>query len=137
MKHLTALTVAAALALAPGWSAAWRAMNRQEVLPVSNSVFEVVARAGSGPADFWCAAGDYAYRGLGTPAVQRVYVWRGIGPSVNRPGYKAMQFSLTPPPGADTSPSLTLSLRRIGDNLRAASAQQYCYSELEDRDWLN
>lgn len=127
MKHFASLTLAAAVALTPQWAGAWWAFNRHEVLPVSTGVYEVVSEVGSGAQDFWCGAGDYAYRELGVASVQRVYIWRGIGPSVNRPGRKAVQFSLTPPPGADTDPALTLSVKDVGDNLRAAHAQQYCF----------
>ena len=133
MTNLTILATAAALATLPAASHAWRAINYHEVNPVSNGVFEVIGRAGSGAQDYWCGAGDFAYRGLGTASVQRVYIVRGIGPSVTRPGRKSVQFSLTPPPGADTEPKITLSVRAVGDNLRAAAAQQYCYDRLPDR----
>lgn len=124
MKHILLL---AALAAVPSSASAWRAFNSHDVYPLSDGVFEVVSEVGSGAADYWCGAGDFAYRGVGAAAAQRVYIWRAIGPSVTRPGRKAVQFSLTPPPGADTDPKLTLSVRAVGDNLRAAAAQQYCF----------
>jgi hypothetical protein len=102
-------------------------MNRHEVFPVSNTVWEVVSEVGSSAADYWCGAGDFAQRVLGTPAADRIYIWRGIGPSVNRPGKKAVQFSLTPPAGANTSPRLSLSVKEAGDNLARHAAVQYCY----------
>ncbi|WP_229864296.1 hypothetical protein [Seohaeicola zhoushanensis] len=132
MKQLSTLTLAAALALAPAWAGAWRATNWHEVLPVSNGVYEVVARVGSGPADYWCGAGEYFSSQLGVPATQRIYVWRGIGPSVNRPGRKAVQFSLTPPPGADLRQRLTLDVKEPGDSINAAMAKQYCYNRDND-----
>ena len=127
MKVHVTIALAATLALAPGWAGAWRAFNAHEVLPVSPGVFEVVSEVGSGAMDYWCSAGDYAYRGMGSASTQRVYIWRGLGPSVNRPGKKAIQFSLTPPAGADTEPALTLSMHDVGDNLRASTAQQFCF----------
>ncbi|WP_233145712.1 hypothetical protein [Phaeobacter sp. 22II1-1F12B] len=126
IRHLVALTCAS-LILIPEAGQAWRSFNRQEVLPVSEGVFEVVNDVASSAADFWCSAGDYAYREMRTEAVQRVYIWRGIGPSVNRPGKKAVQFSLTPPEGVSTEPGYTLSVKAEGDNMRAGSAQQYCF----------
>lgn len=127
MKRVSTLILALATALAPGWASAWWAYNRHEVLPVSNGVFEVVSEVGSGAQQFWCAAGDYAYRALGAAAAQRIYIVRAIGPSQTRPGRKSVQFSLVPPPGADTEPRLSLSVKAVGDNLRAAAAQQYCF----------
>ncbi|PJE34715.1 hypothetical protein CVM52_20860 [Pseudooceanicola lipolyticus] len=127
MKHITTLTIGAALALLPTLGSAWTAYNRHEVVPLGDGVFEVVSEVGSGPTDFWCGAGDYAYRQMRAAAVQRLYLWRAIGPSVSRPGRKAVQFSLTPPPGADLQPGFALSMNDVGDNLRAGAAQQYCY----------
>jgi hypothetical protein len=118
--------VVAAL-LVPEVALAWWAWNRHEVLPVSKSVFEVIGRPGSGPREYWCGAGDYVYRNMGAPGVQRVYIVEAIGPSVNRPGKKSVKFSLTPPKGVSTSPGYSLSVKAVGDNLSAAAAQQYCY----------
>lgn len=127
MKRSFLSALALSVAILPNIATAWQAWNQHEVYPLSNGVFEVVGRPGSGAADYWCAAGDYAYRNLRTASVQRVYIYRGIGPSVSEPGRKAIQFSLTPPAGANTEPGFTLSMHRVGDNMRAAAAQQYCY----------
>jgi hypothetical protein len=137
MKTAARIALTCVLISAPGWASAWWAWTRHEVFPVAEGVFEVVSEPGSGPQDFWCGAGDYAIRVLGVKVVQRIYTWRGIGPSVARPGRKAMQFAFAPPKGADTSTSLSLSLTRVGDNLTAAAARQYCYgnNDLWDR-WL-
>ena len=127
----TALAIAA---MTPGPSLAWRAFNGTEVNPVRKGVFEVIPHGRSGPQQFWCGAGDYARQVLGVSATQRIYIWRGLGPSATRPGKKSVQFSLTPPPGADTSPTMALSYDDVGDNLRAAMSQQYCFSfDHEDR----
>lgn len=115
---------------------AWRAWNRHEVLPVSDGVFEVVAEVGSSATSFWCGAGDYAQRQLRAPAAQRIYIWLPVGPSVNRPGRKAVQFSLSAPPGADTTPGMSVTVNRAGDNMRTASAQAYCYDRLADNLYL-
>ena len=127
MKKATCLSLASLAVLTPTLASAWWAINRLEVFPVSESAWEVVARVGTSPADFWCGAGDYAQRVLGTPAAQRIYIWRGIGPSVNVPDRKAVQFSLTPPPGANTTPGYSLSVRAEGDNLARHAAVQYCF----------
>ena len=128
-KQIAAGALGATLILIPMTAQAWWAWNRHEVLPVSDGVFEVVSRVGSGAQQFWCGAGDFVYRGLGLPNNQRVYIWKAIGPSVNRPGKKAVQFSTTAPPGANTTPGYSLSVKAVGDNLQAVAAQQYCFGD--------
>lgn len=133
------LTVlAAAMILVPTLAPAWRALNRHEVNPVGGGVYEVIGRVGSGAQDYWCAIGDYAISQLGAAAAQRIFVWRPVGPSVTRPGRRAVQFALSPPKGADTSSNYALTVRRAGENLLAAAAQQYCYdNRFDDFDfWL-
>lgn len=122
-----ALALAALLICLPGLAGAWRAWNWHEVYAVDQSVFEVIGRAGSGPAQYWCGAGDYARSALGVEATRKVYMWRGIGPSVTRPGRRAVQFAFSPPPGTeDFVPGYSLSIRQAGDHMNAAAAQQYC-----------
>ncbi len=134
MKTYFAAALGVALALTSAPASAWRAHNRHEVLPVSDTVFEVVAMVGSSAADYWCGAGDFTYAYRRMRGVQRIYIWRGLGPSATRPGRKSVQFSYSPPPGADTSPTLALSYDDVGDNLSAAMSQQYCFSfDPEDR----
>ena len=128
--------VTGAVLLLPAAASAWRAMNQHEVLPVSQGVWEVVSRVGSGAQDYWCGIGDFAVRQLRAPVNQRIYVWKGVGPSVNRPGRKAVQFAFGAPPGADTSSRLSLNIREPGDNLMVSSAQGYCYDYLPGKDRL-
>lgn len=127
MHKVARIILISTLVTTPGWAAAWRAINLHEVLPVSDGVFEVVNRVGSGAADYWCAAGDYARQVIGTAATQRIYIWHAIGPSVTRPGKKAVQFSLSPPPGDPVSPGYSLSVKATGDSLTSAAARQYCF----------
>ncbi len=135
MKTARIICIAATAALLPSWASAWWAMNRHEVFPVSDTVWEVVSEVGSSAADYWCGAGDFAQRVLGTPAAQRIYIWKAIGSSVARPGRKAVQFSLTPPPGSDTSTGYSLTVKRAGDNLARHAAVQYCYQFDGDDIW--
>ncbi len=111
----------------PGAAMAWLALNRHEVSQLSGGVFEVVARPGSGAADYWCGAGDYALSVLRTSATQKVYLWAARGPSVSRPGAKAVQFSLSVPPSGPAPQSYSLSVKAVGDSLTAAAARQYCF----------
>lgn len=130
-KGLTAALLAGLVCL-PISAQAWRAWNHHEVLPVSEGVWEVVNRVGSGAQDYWCGIGDYAIRVLRSSATQRIYIWQGVGPAISRPGRKSVQFSLSPPPGSDTTPRLSLSVKIPGDNLNAATARNYCYDHVED-----
>ncbi len=132
MVNVHKLALAAVIAVSPTWAAAWWSFNRHEVFPVSDGVFEVVSRVGSAPSDYWCSAGDYAQRVLKLPAADRIYIWRGIGSSVNRPGARAVQFSPTPPAGADTTPRLSLSIKTPGDNLARHAAVAYCHEGRAD-----
>lgn len=123
-----ALPAALALLLTiPAQSAlAYRTINTLVVNPVSDTVFEVIGRVGSGPVQYWCSAGDYARQVLNTSATQRIYLWRALGPGVTEQTTRAVQFSVTPPPDADTTPSFLLSVTNVGDNMSSAAAHQYC-----------
>ncbi len=126
------MVFAALLGLTPEWAGAWRARNLHEVVPVSETVFEVVGRPGSGPAEYWCGAGDYVRHALSQSATQRVFIWRAIGPSTVRSGRKAVQFSMAAPDSVSVPPRYSLSMKAVGDSLSAAAAFQYCFDN--DRD---
>ncbi len=135
MRVRIPLFLTAALVL-PSVAAGFQAINRFEVYPVNKSgVFEVVNRHGSAPKDFWCGAGDYAIRVLRTSATQRVYLVQPVGPAVTVQGRKGVQFALNPPEGADTSTGYSVSVKKVGDNMPAHMAQNYCYDRLEDELW--
>jgi hypothetical protein len=120
----------------PGMADAWRARNYHEVNAVSDSVFEVIGRPGSGPAQFWCGAGDFARVVLNVKPTQRIYVWRGRGGSATRPGKTSVQFAFSPAPGSeDFRPGLTLNIKQAGDYLNAAAARQYCDDYLPGEVW--
>lgn len=126
MINFKRLVLAVPFILMPGLSLAWLADNRHTVEPISESVFEVVGRSGSGGPEFWCAAGDYARRALGASAAQRVYLVRGPAPAITRDWNRAVLFSLVQPQDADLTPGFNLSVDRVGENLNAAMAQSYC-----------
>lgn len=128
MRKLVAALTLSALSL-PGAALAFRAFNGAEVAVIAEGVFEVTDRGGSAAQAFWCGAGDFV-TATGGASNQRIYIAKGLGPSTISPGRKAVQFSLTPPPGVDTTPGFSLSVRRVGDNMRTASARQYCYDRL-------
>jgi len=129
MKPIGAV-LAASLILSPGLAHAYRSPTQNDVVQVSGSVWEVLARPGTSAANYWCSAGDFAIRQLGAQAVQRVFIWQPLGPSTTRPGTKSVQFSFSAPEGANTTPGYSLSVKNAGDNLTAAAAQQYCFDRL-------
>jgi len=115
------------LFILPGASQAWRAWNWHEVYPLNDTTFEVIGRAGTGPADYWCGAGDFARTVLGVAPTQRIYIWHKEGPSQTRAGHRAVQFAFSPPPGKENYQSgYSLTVKEAGDNLTAAAAHQYC-----------
>lgn len=128
MTKLRSFSMALALLLVPLQAGAWIAENRNHVNPLPENGFEVVGQSGAySSMAFWCSAGDYARRVLGAGPTQRIYVIRERGPAVTRDKKSAVHFSLVAPAGADTHPRFLLTVVRVGDNLNAASAQNYCY----------
>ena len=137
MRLTAALALALTLATTAAQADTFRALNRPHVNALPNGDFEVVSRVGAGPAQFWCAAGDYTIRALRAPSASRVYLVQRTGPSVTEPGRKAVTFSLRKPPTTDERSQLGryfLSLTAVGENLNAALAQQYCYDHLGEHD---
>lgn len=118
MKHLL-LTLALILAGQP--AAAYRAINGLEVRQVNETQFVVRWGGQSGDTAFWCAAADYAWRGLGLPAQARI--WR-ISEPPRRAG-QGIVFS-TSAKGAASDSGIT----RIGGAKRAdfsiGAALAYC-----------
>ena len=131
MNTFATLVASALLAGLPVLADAFTARNYHKVGQISDDVFEVVGRPGSGGQEFWCAAGDYARRMLGAKASQRVYLVRGPGVAQTRNRNRAVLFSLTPPEGGDTRTTLFLSVKTIGSNLNVSMASNYCYRDID------
>ena len=130
MNIVFKIFLATSLAILPSFAGAWTAPNDHKVAAVSDAVFEVVGRPGSAGQEYWCAAGDYSRRVLGARANQRVYLVRGPAPAQTRNWNRAVLFSLSPPDNAQSRAMLFLSVKRVGDNLSTAAAQQYCQRDL-------
>ena len=130
-KTSSKAVVAALVALVCIPAQAARPFLEQDIADVGQGVFEVIGRNGDGTSDYWCGAGDYATRSLRAGATDRIYLWRGIGPSVSKSGKKAIQFAFRAPAGSDTSPRLSLSSKAVGDNMTVSSARQYCYDRIK------
>jgi hypothetical protein len=115
------------LAQAVGFGVGLGLVNQTEVTPLENGVIQVKAAGSSAPVAYWCGVGDYAMRTLRTKATQRIYISRAY-----ERGARTVLFTLTPPEGADTNPGYSITVKRVGENMTAASAQGYCYENLLD-----
>lgn len=97
------------------------------VTPMNNGVYEVAVSGSSAPVAYWCGIGDFAIRSLRTKATQRIYIVRAY-----EKGVRTVQFSLTPPDGVDTTPGYSITVKRVGENMSAGSAQGYCFDNFLD-----
>ena len=70
--------------------------SRYEAFPLDDGLFEVVADF-SENAIYWCGAGLYAQKQMKKSATERIYVWRGPGPSNAKPNDVSVRFGFTPP----------------------------------------
>ena len=107
---------------------------RLEVNAIDSTRFEIIEARGAGPADFWCAAGRYAYRTLGKTR-GRVYIDTGRGPAVTAPGRKGVIFTIADP--ETPVQSYSLSITKPGFGLLIGAAIQYCRNYLIELEDLN
>lgn len=121
------LLIVPGIAQAAGFGLNVRPKYRTEITALQNGDFEVKAIGSSAPVNYWCGIGDYAIRTLGVSNSQRIYISKAY-----EPGVRTVQFSLTPPPGADTKPGYSITVKRVGENMSASSAQNYCYDNFID-----
>jgi len=138
VRILAALLLAAAFTAPLEAAEPYRAFNTLGVVPDPErpETFRVISRAHGGPADYWCAAGDYARRKLGAGVTARVYVLRPPGPSPVAFGRHAYTFTTSPPsdlvdgrrPG--DRGRYSISLDEPGYNLSVAHARGFCADSL-------
>lgn len=101
-------------------AAAFTAQNGLVVEPQGAAGFSVPWRGRSGPADFWCAAGDYAIRVLHLSPADRIY--RASEPP--RRAGQPVDFTLNPDEAASSTGLFTLFQQ--GGGLTAGHAQSLC-----------
>lgn len=97
------------------------------VTPLKNGDYQVSVSGSSAPVSYWCGIGDFAIRTLRTKATQRIYITRAYEKQT-----RTVQFSLTPPEGVDTTPGYSVTVKRVGENMSAGSAQGYCWDNFMD-----
>ena len=81
---------------------------------------------------YWCAAADYSQRGLKAAWTAKIYIARGLGPSVTTGRRSAVQFTLDPKAAGvtPTPPSLSINALKTGDSLSVQQAFTYCNTAL-------
>ena len=109
-------------------SASFTGRNGIRVAPVDNTVFEVILRRSGGGAQYWCGAADYARRVLKVGWSSKIYIARGLGPSVTSNRRSAVHFTVDPGAAGVTPipPSLSLNALKVGDNMSVQNANNYC-----------
>ncbi|WP_170751418.1 hypothetical protein [Ruegeria lacuscaerulensis] len=127
MPAIAAIVLLPGVAQAIGFGVNLNPAVRVEVADKGNGIYEVSTRGTTAPVAYWCGIGDYAIRTLRTKATQRIYITRAYEKQT-----RTVQFSLTPPEGVDTTPGYSVTVKRVGENLSAGSAQTYCYDNFLD-----
>jgi len=128
MKNLfSALGLACLTALPATAADAFKANRGVRVLPVNDIVYEVVPRGSGGTWDYWCAAAQFARRGLGASWTDRFYVVRGRDLSVTTGRRSSVQFTLYPERAGVPPKTGWLSLGfRPGDSMSVQQGYGYC-----------
>ncbi len=133
MRRMAILTVAA-LALA-GAPLALEAQGVESDVPENGlqvigtaSVFEVLTRAGAGKADYFCAAGRFAFGELGAAKADRLVVLAVRVPSKFRENRLAVVFGVNAPEPASKELQDTLRVGgpRIGQSASVGHSEALC-----------
>ncbi|GLO75101.1 hypothetical protein MACH18_21810 [Phaeobacter italicus] len=98
-----------------------------KIYPLGGNSFEVVPEIGAESAAYWCAASDYARRGLGAGWSDRIFVSNGQANSVVTGRIDAVTFTLEPIEREQPKPLLRLgfTLKR-GDSQTVSAANGFC-----------
>ncbi|WP_264212893.1 hypothetical protein [Leisingera thetidis] len=128
-NYISALGLVCLTAL-PATAGAFTTSRGVRVLPVSETVYEVVPRGAGGTWDYWCAAAEYARRELGAGWTDRFYVVRGRDVSVTTGRRSSVQFTLYPERAGVPAKTGWLSLGfRPGDSMSVQQGYGYCVNE--------
>ena len=101
--------------------------DRARVFPLSDGSFEVAPPRGQVLDGYWCAAADYARRGLGADWGQDIYVARGLGDGVAINRTSTVIFTLTPVPSDKPDRFITrTNAVHVGDRLNVQEADHKC-----------
>lgn len=104
------------------------AENGRVVVPLTEGgQFEVQSRSGDAGAQFFCAAGDYAYSRQGARPVDRLVLVAPVGPGVTTGGRSAIYNVVAGQ--TDDSPrrdGISIDMRKAGENMSVAQARSLC-----------
>lgn len=110
-------------------SGSFVATNRLTVVPLSGpNDFEVLATGGTGGSQYFCAAGDYAFRRLNAPPAYRVVVTRPESSSISQPGRRGVGFTVVPQGATPGSSGFAANVRSVGANYSVSHSQLLCNS---------
>jgi len=134
LPGLAALAALAGCAqpMAPGL---YVTQDRHWVFPLSQpGQFEVIGNAGDAGPQYFCAAGDYAWKHLNSKVVDRVVIIRPVGPAQSVPGRMGVVFEVMPRETAPEPSGIILNPREKGEAQSVAAAQNNCSYNLNPRD---
>ncbi|UWQ31695.1 hypothetical protein K3555_13960 [Leisingera sp. M527] len=130
MKNLLCAAILACLSSIPAAADPFTTNRGVRVLPVNDTVYEVVPRGSGGTWDYWCAAAEYARRELGAGWMDRFYVVRGRDVSVTTGRRSSVQFTLYPKRSGVEPKTGWLSLGfRPGESMSVQQGYGYCVNE--------
>lgn len=119
-----ALLLAAAVATAASPAVPYEAINRLQVVPAGGQDFTVQFRPLAGLADYWCAAGDYAQRGLRLDSRTRVY---RRSPEPRKRG-QGITFTLDPARSVGYTGLTTFGGPQDGSFSAGTASAQFCHT---------
>lgn len=127
MRNLVTAAVLACATALPAAADTFIANRGVRVLPVNDTVFEVVPGRSGGTWEYWCAAAEYARRVLGADWTDRYYVVRGRDVSVTTGRRSSVQFTLHPEQAGVPAKIGWLSLGfQPGESLSVQQGYGYC-----------
>ncbi|WP_291729501.1 hypothetical protein [Leisingera sp. F5] len=127
MKNLLCAAGLTCLSAIPAAADAFTTTRGVRVLPVNDTIYEVVPRGSGGTWDYWCAAAEYARRVLDAGWMDRFYVVRGRDVSVTTGRRSSVQFTLYPKRSGVEPKTGWLSLGfRPGESMSVQQGYGYC-----------
>ena len=129
-SRLPAVAIASVLAVATALPAsALTTRHGVRVNPVGNGVFEAIGNSSIPEGHFWCAASEYARLRLNAGWTDKIYLVRGLGPSVTTNRRSAVHFSLSLTGEPADKVSLFQRLE-VGSSRSVRQGKNECYQSL-------
>lgn len=136
---MRALVTSLTLLLAASPASAFTAVNGLNVLALPQAgQFEVISTRGAGPREIWCAGAQFAHFRQGAAGNTRLYIVKGLSTSAAQPARQSVVFTTRPNAALAAGPvpgdggNYSVSLRKIGFNLRVAHAEGFCDTIIDE-----